>query len=126
MDGWAPEWENLATAWPSLVTAGMDFIAPCPVATLQGVSMILVGNQPVPVNPTDYLQVSRDVYDVILDYAQVLASFKEGGAEFAQTQDLEKNFFALAVATNKRLSKMGLFADMVHAEGKRQNVNQPR
>lgn len=125
-DGFMPEWENLATAWPSLVTAGMDFIAPCPVAALQGVSMILVGNAPVPVLQTDYLQVSRDVYDVILDYAQMLATFKDGGAEFAQTQDLEKNFFALAVATNKRLSKMGLFADMIHMEGKRQNIAQPR
>jgi hypothetical protein len=129
MDGYSPEWQDNATAWPSLVQAGMDFFAPCPTAIAPntiGVSMIVVGNAPIPVNDGDFVQVSRDVFDVILDYAQTLASFKQGGAEFMQTKDLEKNFFGFAMETNKRLSKMGLFADIAHLEGKRQNINQPR
>ena len=66
------------------------------------------------------------MYDVILDYAQVLASFKQGGEEFASTKDLEMNFFQAALATNKRLAKMGVFADMLHLQGNRQNVDQQR
>jgi hypothetical protein len=129
MDGYSPEWEDNVGAWPSLVQAGMDFAAPCPTASgtqIIGVSMILVGNAPLPVTDTDFVQVPRDVFDVILDYAQVLASFKMGGAEFTDTQGLEKNFWEFAMATNKRLSKLGLFADIAHLEGKRQDVNQPR
>lgn len=127
MDGYSPEWEDNAAAWPSVVQAGMDFAGVCPVpATISGVSMIVVGNAPVPLLDADYVQVSRDVFDVVLDYAQVLASFKQGGQEFMQTKDLEKNFFGFALATNKRLSKCGLFADMVHLEGKRQDRVQPR
>ena len=125
MDGWSPEWQDSATGWPSLVTAGMDFCAPCPTGSA-GVSVTLVGNAPVPVLPTDYVQVSRDVFDVILDYAQMLASFKMGGEEFFATKDLEKNFFTAAAATNKRLEKLGLFRDVAGSEGKRQNENQPR
>jgi hypothetical protein len=124
-DGFLAEWQNNPAAWPAVVTAGMDFLAPCPVGSAS-VSLICVGNAPVPVNNNDFVQVSRDVFDVILDYAQVLASFKMGGSEFAATKDLEKNFFMSAMATNKRLAKMGIFSDMLHLEGKRQDIEQPR
>jgi len=127
MDGWSPEWQNNGTAWPSMVTAGMDFFAPCPVGgSPRGVSMVVVGNAPIPILDTDFLQCSRDAFDVILDYAQTLASFKMGGEEFASTKDLEKNFFKFAMDTNKRLAAMGLFRDMLGLEGRRQNINQPR
>jgi hypothetical protein len=125
MDGFSPEWEINAAAWPGLVTAGMDLVATCPVQNC-GVSCTLVGNAPVPSLDTDFVQVSRDVWDVLLDYAQALASWKMGGAEFAQTRDLENNFFRLAVETNKRLAKLGIFSDILHLEGKRQNITQPR
>jgi hypothetical protein len=124
-DGFSAEWEENPAAWPALVTAGIDFVAPCPVG-VSSVSMILVGDAPVPVNPTDYVQCSRDTFDVVLDYAQVLAAFKMGGSEFASTKDLEKNFFTAAAATNKRLAKMGLFRDELGSEGKRQIEAQPR
>jgi len=129
MDGYAPEWEQSATAWPSLVTAGMDFCAPCPIAQGSqsiGVSMIVVGNAPCPILDADFVQVSRDTFDVILSRAQVLASFKMAGAEFAETRDLDKDFFMAVMATNKRLAKMGLFMDMLKIEGKREDINQPR
>jgi hypothetical protein len=128
MDGFAPEWQNNAVAWPSLVTAGIDLCAPCPVAgsTPFGVSCVLVGNAPVPVLDTDFIQCSRDTFDVILDYAQVLASFKQGGEEFAATKDLEKGFYQFAAETNKRLLKMGVFGDLLRLEGRRQDIAQPR
>lgn len=127
MDGYSPEWQNNASAWPSLVTAGMDLCAPSPTPAVScGVSVICVGNAPVPILDGDFIQVTRDVFDVILDYAQVLAVFKDGGAEFAQTKDLENNFFQFAAEMNKRLYKMGLFSDMVHLEGKRQDITLPR
>jgi hypothetical protein len=126
-DAWQAEWENNATAWPSLVTAGTDFFAVSPIpAQLAGVTMTVIGNAPIPILDTDFVQVSRDVMDVILDYAQVLAAFKQGGAEFSSTMDLEKNFFKMAAETNKRLWKTGIFPDLVHDEGKREDRHQPR
>jgi hypothetical protein len=100
--------------------------APIAPGTPSSVLLTLVGNCPVPVNPTDVVQVSRDVFDVILDYAQSLSSFKMGGDEFAQCRELENNFFRAALATNKRLVKMGVFSDLLHSEGKRQDKTQPR
>lgn len=126
MDAFSPEWENNAAAWPCLVQAGMDFIAPCPVAPTTGVSCVVVGNAPIPVYPTDYVQVSRDVFDVILDYAQVLACFKMGGEDFMAAKDLEDHFYLAALETNKRLLNLGIFTDLVHSRGQKQNITQPR
>src|SRR6266851_2395151 len=126
-DGWSPEWQNNALAWPSLVTAGIDFFAPCPVGgSPRAVSMVVVSNAPIPVLDTDFVQVSRDVFDVVLDYAQTLASLKQGGEEFSSTKDLERNFFLFAAETNKRLAKLGLFRDLLGLEGRRQDIQQPR
>lgn len=127
MDGFSPEWQNNAAGWPSLVVAGIDFVAVCPTpTTIAGVSMIVVGNAPIPILDTDFVQVSRDVFDVILSYAQVLAAFKQGGEDFIATKPLEDDFFRAAMQQNKRLSQMGLFADLVHREGKRQDIIVPR
>ena len=127
MDAYATEWESTANPWPSIVTAGMDFLAPCPLGSPpRGVSLVLVGNAPVPSADADFVQVSQDVFDAVLDYAQWLANFKMGGEDWQGSQDLERNFFTVALQTNTRLSKMGLFSDMLHLEGKRQDSNQPR
>jgi hypothetical protein len=126
MDAFNPEWQNIGI-WPSLVQAGMDFVAVCPTpVTIAGVSMIVVGNAPIPALDTDFVQCSRDVFDVILSYAQVLAAFKMGGEDFFSTQSLEQDFFRAAVQQNKRLFRSGLFSDLVHREGKREDLNQPR
>lgn len=128
-DAFLVEWENNSGAYPALVTAGMDLCAACPVASgsgVTGVSCVLVGNAPIPVLDSDFVQISRDAFDVILDYAQVLAQFKQGGSEFSSTKDLEQNFFRFAAQTNKRLAALGIFRDELGYEGRRQDVTQPR
>jgi hypothetical protein len=126
MDGYSPEWQDNALAWPSLVTAGMDFCAPCPTGASGGVSAVVVGNAPIPVNPDDFVQVSRDAWDSVLSYAQFLASIKQGGSEFKDAMPLEKEFLSYCAATNKRLANLGLFRDVLGTEGKRQDRVQPR
>lgn len=125
-DAFNHEWEENAAAWQTLIQAGMDLVAPCPVGVVSTVGMILLGNAPVPSLDSDFVQVSRDVFDVILDYAQTLASFKMGGSEFASTKDLENNFMAAAIQTNKRLTDMGLYRDVAGQVGQKQNIVQPR
>lgn len=126
MDSFSPEWQDDASVWPAVVQAGMDFCAPCPVGPGVGISASLVGNAPVPFADDDFVQASRDIFDVLLDYAQVLACFKMGGSEFFSTKDLEKNFFKAAIDTNKRLKDMGLFRDSIGMEGRRQDIAEPR
>lgn len=126
MDHYSPDWEIDQGAWPSIVVAGMDFLAPCPVMTwptdLQGVLLRVVRNAPIPVADDDYVQVSRDTFDAILNYAQAIAMFKQGGAEFAAGTRLLEQFALAAMETNSRLANMGLFPDVMRSQGKRQDV----
>lgn len=127
MDAWQPEWQSNAITWPTLVIAGMDLIGVCPTPiTTVGVSLILLGNAPVPVMDSDFVQVSRDAFDVIIDYAQHLCAWKMGGEDFSSTMDLYQNFLRFCLAQNKRLLQMGIFSTTVHEEGQRQNIAQPR
>jgi len=126
MDAFSNEWESDSTVWPVVVTAGIDFVAPAPAGTPANVALNVIGNAPLPSLDGDCVSVLRDHYDAILDYAQVLACFKMGGVEFSATQELEKKFFLAAQDQNKRLRSLGLYSDVLHQEGRRQVVNQPR
>lgn len=128
MDQYSPEWEENETS-PYIVSAGMDLIAPCPLLTGEesaGVTLTLVANAPIPSGDGDYVQVSRDTFDAILSYAQALAMFKQGGAEFMAAQPLIDTFFTAAKETNARLAKMGLYFDVMKTQGRREQVEQPR
>jgi hypothetical protein len=124
-DCYSPEWQNNSNAWPAVVQAGMDLVAASPTSS-QSVNVTLVGNAPIPVLSGNYIQASRDVFDVILSYAQRLASFKEAGEEFMATEVLEKDFYRAAKETNHRLIALGIFTDELHSAGKREDVQVPR
>ena len=124
-DSYKVGWQTNANLWPALVQAGMDLVAACPGSS-QSVNVTLVGNAPIPATPTDFVQVSRDVFDVVLSYAQRLALFKMGGDEWAGGQSLEDDFFRVAAETNKRLMQLGIFNDVLRGQGQRQNVVVPR
>jgi hypothetical protein len=128
MDSYAVEWDSDTGADPCLVTAGIDFFAVAPVPDDPQVSVFttVVGNAPCPISDTDYVQVSRDSWDAVLTYAQFLATFKQGGAEFSAALDLEKDFMAMAMATNSHLRAMGIFVDTMREEGHRQELNLER
>ena len=127
MDAFSPEWQNNANGWPSLVVAGTDFVAVCPTPTsIAGVTVTVVGNAPIPAQDSDFVQVSRDVFDVILGYAQVLAAFKQQGEDFLAAKGFEDDVLRAAVQQNKRLYRMGIFSDIVNRESKREELNQPR
>ena len=148
MDSYSPEWQDSVTAFPTVVQGGMDFlnVAPNPDADSSGygdggfgdggyggtgsdtvsVDVTLLANAPLPVLLTDFVQVSRDVFDVVLSYAQRLATFKMGGAEWASTEVLEQDFMRAAATTNKRLLKIGIFDDVLHSQGRRETELVPR
>lgn len=115
MDIYGIEWDSRPDADEVLVVAGIDCFAlsPVPVSPQVGILVTVVGNAPVPTADGDFIQVGRDAYDVILDYAQALAMFKMGGQEFSDSAGLTKNFIESAKRDNARLEALGLFRDVL-------------
>lgn len=127
MDQYAPEWDSVGSGFAAVVLCGTDFFTVVPdEANDMSLTLTVLGNAPVPVLNGDFIQCSRDVWDVILDYAQFLAAFKQGGAEFTSSLELEKGFIAAAMAINGRLAKLGLFANEFEQEGQREVRAQER
>jgi hypothetical protein len=121
------EWQSNANAQIGIVRGGIDLFAVSPTVTsLTSVLLSLVGNAPIPASDTAFIQVSRDVLDVILDEAEHLAQFKHGGAEFRDSMALHKNFIRSAVETNSRLRESGIFDEVLRPAVSRQNEAQPR
>jgi hypothetical protein len=127
MDRYRPGWE-MEPDYSTVVIAGTDCftVVPDRWEMPMGVELTVLGNMPLPVRDSDYLQVSRDAWQGVIDYAQFLACFKMGGAEFTAAQQLDQGFVSMAMATNGRLEKLGLFSNLFVQEGQRQNRAQER
>jgi hypothetical protein len=127
MDSFATEWDSDPKSYPAIVTAGIDLVARTPVIpATSGVGLTVVGNAPLPLLDTDYVQVSQDMADAVLDYAQHIASFKQGGSEFTDTAELYRSFIEAATETNNRIANLGIFRDLQFEQGLRQDQNQER
>ena len=123
-DRYMPEWDSRPTSFgPVIVVGGIDFLA-APTGTSTGVTVL--GNAPVPILDTDYVQVSRSNWDAVLDIAQFLAVFKLGGAEFQRALELESRAIQFCAAENSRLKSTGSFADILVQRGQTQDRNQER
>jgi hypothetical protein len=70
--------------------------------------------------------VTRDDWDQVLNYVQHVASFKQGGEEFAATVSLMDEFFQYCVRKNKRQSTYGLYVDVLATAGLKQDEEQLR
>ena len=129
-DRYSYEWESNPNAWPGVVIGGVDLCAVSPIptdpASPVGVRLTLVGNAPQPSLDEDYIQVPRDVLDVLLDYAQHIASFKMGGAEFQATTPLYQNCIRYALETSLRLRRSGIFATDLRPPVSKQDLADPR
>lgn len=86
----------------------------------------VVQNAPIPAVPGDYLQVSRDNFDTIIDYAHHLAMFKAGGSEFAATVAMYQAFQQKAAQYNGKLKEMGFFSMTQQELGNAEEQRNPR
>jgi hypothetical protein len=111
-DDFNPAWQAKAPGSPQAgyVTSNLLAFTPVPDNGNYAITANVVQNMPIPTASTDYIQVSRDDYDAILDYAQHLAMFKVGGNEFAQTVDLYQRFQRKAAEYNSKIKEMGFFS----------------
>ncbi len=110
-DNFNPLWQSAAAGAPSsCYTAGLNLIAfPAPDAGPYSVMATVVKNAQVPSAAGDFIQVARNDYDAIINYAQHLALVKVGGAEFLATVPLYQAFVKQAAQYNRKLATMGQF-----------------
>jgi hypothetical protein len=123
-DRYMTNWDTNPTSFgPVIVTSGVDLIA-APVGS--GIGVTCLGNAPIPVNPTDYVQVDRADWDTVLDLAQALACFKMGGADWQQALELEARAIQACSAENTRLRSFGAFSDILVQRGQQEDRDQNR
>ena len=111
-DQYDNEWQTNPSAMAQIVRGGIDLFAISPTIPVDGsigVTLSLIGNMPIPSADGDFIQITRDAVDAILDEAEHLAQFKEGGAEFTDSIQLHQRFLSVAMKTNSRLAESGIF-----------------
>ena len=110
VDSYATSWQTTPGQPRVLLTAGHTIVGVSPPPAVPppalgpawSITVDLVPNMPVPVNAPDYLQVSADVFDLVLDYAQHLAVFKLGDAQLEASRPLLDRFLTAAGVSLKR------------------------
>ena len=128
-DAYRTGWEGEAPGAPNgAFYSGLNLVgvAPIPDTNPYSFTVTVVENAPVPSTDGDFLQVARDDIDVVLDYAQHLAAFKMGGAEFTATMPLLERFLTKASISNAKLKEMGEFTTALYALGQVQEHRAPR
>jgi hypothetical protein len=123
-DRFSVGWDlNPSNFGPVIVTGGIDFLA-APVGSSIGITCL--GNAPLLDATGQFLQVSRDSLDTVLDLAQSLASFKLGGGEWKAALELEERAIKFCAAENSRLKSLGSFSDILLERGSSQDRAQNR
>lgn len=105
LDEFSTDWQNLS-AQPSMVAmSGLNMLAlgVVPDSDPYSITLDLVRNSVVPSADADFLQIGREDFEAVLSYAQHLAAFKMGGAEFEMTIPGYQRFMQQAALKNERL-----------------------
>jgi hypothetical protein len=127
MDDFRAGWEVETPGEPTTIgTLGLNLIAAgSPPDDVYSVTLGVVQNIPVPMSDAEFVQVSRDDLEAILDYAQHLAMLKIGGQEFSATIPLLDRFHKKAAAYNKKLNELGEYTKPMYEASQLQAENNP-
>lgn len=103
-DSAQPGWEGASTSTPTTMgIAGLNLVAfnPVPSGTT-AIQLDVVQKAQIPTSDGANTQIGQEQLNGIIDYAEHLASFKMGGAEFKATQRQAENFIKVALNYSKR------------------------
>jgi len=127
-DNYRTGWQGETAARPdTMLTAGLNLAAFAPKPNgVYSVTCSMVENAPLPAGDSSPLQVARDVLEAVLAYAQHVAAFKQGGAEFQSTLPLFKHFMEVAGEYNSRLTELGEYTDSILGLSQRFESLKPR
>ena len=108
LDAFQPDWGDVGTP-STLATIGANLVAVAPqAASAYTVTIDAIRNAPQMVNAGDSVPIGREYLNIILDYANHLAVFKQGGADFQETLPLYDSFVKGALAYNARVNAQNL------------------
>jgi hypothetical protein len=131
MDSQLQNWEqNQSITDPTIVVGAVDLVALAPFVVTNGPTvssvLTLVGNAPVPTSDATPIQLSKDGVDAVLNYAQHIASFKQGGEDFALTLPLYEQFEAYCRMKNSQYAALGIYRPDLFGQGSRNDAEDPR
>lgn len=128
-DRYRTSWQGEDAGTPEVaLVAGLNLVAMCPEPDDAATTFTatVVQNAPLPSVVGDCVTLPRDLFDVMLDYAQHLASFKMGGAEFLATLPLLERFMQAASYYNSKLAEQGEYMKTLYALSGRDAALLPR
>ncbi len=110
-DAFNPLWQTAPAGPPKSAYAAGNILGfgPKPDGGTYTATASVCQNAPVPTTGADFIQVARDDFDTVIDYAQHLAMFKSGGQEFSATTTLYQKMQRKAAQYNGKLVEMGFF-----------------
>jgi len=125
LDLYEPTWRT-ATANPSVVGLSGQNLVAFPSSTAMNIELFMLGSAPLPSNDGDCILLGREVIDVILDYAQHVASFKMVGQEFSSTMSLFQSIVKLAAKRNAKILAMASFKEVLYGREDREDEYTPK
>lgn len=127
-DALTPNWQGgTAGVVTSVLSAGRNLIAvnPVPLGSYS-LQFDVVANATLPTSDGAFIQLGRELIDGLIDYAEHLACFKMGGAEFMITERQATNFMREATVYNERLKAASLFSLPTGNQGISQDITSKR
>lgn len=122
-----PDWQTTAAQPTVVASAGRNIVALANVPdAVYSVTLDVVRNSVIPTKDTDFLQVGREVVDVLLDYAEHLAAFKMQGEEWKATNRAAVNMMRQASQYNEKLRASATFKEILWPTVQMYKERQPR
>lgn len=127
LDSFTPTWVSGASGVPKNLAVGGNIAATNPIPDGQYSLMFdVIPNMILPAIDDDFVQVGQEFLDIILDYAQHLARFKEGSLELKNSYQLYQNFVKMAAVENDRLRAASNNFDVLSDRSLREAHEKPR
>lgn len=126
-DSYNYNWQNLAGQPTSLAIISRNLIAlsPIPNSNEFSIQLDVLRNIPIPINDASFLQISREYYDILLDYAFHLAMFKCQGIEFQGSYPMLNRFMTTAMLNNDKLYAMSKNYDITKTLTQKEEKDRP-
>jgi len=119
LDSYNPTWRTGTTPQSIIGLSGQNLVAAVTPVNAQ-ITLILCANANVPVNDNDPIQAGQEILDCLLDYAQHVASFKMGGAEFQATLPLLASIVKMAAKRNAKVRALSTFREILYGKAQRE------
>jgi len=122
-----PGWVSALADVPQFVAVAQNILAVSPITDNSNPSLILEITPKFPVPAVgDFVQLGKENLDIVMDYAEHLAHFKEGTSEITTSMQLYKNMMTMAAMQNDRLRQVVKTFDVMNDKTNREQHPNPR